>query len=90
MARKSPTLFEIGLRAKTHFSCLLGSGTVMCGNPLTIVMSSMVEFEPGPVRAEMNGVVFDVVGEGGEVEQDALERRKSVGWAFNIAALSVL
>ena len=53
-------------------------------------MSSMVEFEPGPVRAEMNGVAFDVDGEGGEVEQDALERRKSVGWAFNIAALSVL
>jgi hypothetical protein len=43
-------------------------------------MSSMVEVDRGPLRAEMKGVVADEVDEGGgTVEQDAFEREAKSG-----------
>ena len=44
MSRKSPTVLDIGFRANTQSSFLLGSGTVTWGRPLTIVMSSILSW----------------------------------------------
>ena len=44
MSRKSPTVLDIGFRANTQSSFLLGSGTVTWGRPLTMVMSSILSW----------------------------------------------
>jgi len=52
---KSPTELDMGFKAKTHFSFLLGRGTVMCGRPLTTLISLIVfkeEFVAGELDPE--------------------------------------